>query len=941
MSEELLLPGEWSHLAPKIGVNTIQVSDFELRLFDSYQIDHAGVPSIFALAFGFDKALRRNPPDESARRTFMLLAQGLFLGIIEIRTHALNTKVKLAETVRKFEPDMKYFHTLLWQGRPVGALYHQCLLFPGAKFSAASAWRENAKGENPEPGYVVFENGGWSVDVTVKALEDAVGARLRLFGEDWVKALFRVWVNQVTTSAKIASGQRVLWHDLMVDIANNEWATEVVAPDDALTQFTKPVVEMALNGVDGVQVSIPLHVIQDYPFCEKVLGTTGGKYPDLPIKSHYLNLVDVSNSNCTPGAPDYQVQFKGWSGLVAWRASEKDTVLTDCASILLWPSFRAKGWRVNYIDIALSPSMDSGLKPSARLLDGSFKTIDTLENFSGGRISKVVDYVEIVLSTSDGKEIAAGVFRDNRSEQNRGGNATSISLDFGTTNTTIGTWDDRTGKYTTLGLSGAPHDLLGTGCWWDSKEPAIASRRDSSFFLPVAYDESGDNPILALPSELVFINADSKLVGDKLLDQPIAQYTIPHPNFQRERAYKMVVGNFKWTAPPNYNRWALVRAYLKLLLHMVLAQLRSKEAANKVEIVPTYPLAFGAGEYREFYRLLKGHNDDPGLLSEVSDETGVALDLAIVNRTRLDRVPVAESFAARESIAWSPSPGSAELVVDIGGGSTDIAGRLADVDYSESIPYGGNGYLRYLATNFADVLPIKGAKNNDVTDNMIALQTIVRRNGIDGVLESFPQNSREAAQEAIDRFFTGIFVYVYRLLKAKSVEGLNFYPLGNGWRLVESYLPPHNDIKSYIEKMLERWGVQANVVLPDSNDYKGAVCKGARRVVDSGTYVHPENIEVKTIVGGNVKVGDKLLSWDSPVPTGELGTSPLNFDCVDFVREFVSISNLAASETDIQIMAGKLAAACTSATRPIVGNSVGLNRSVMAVFLGQVFADRI
>jgi hypothetical protein len=446
-----------------------------------------------------------------------------------------------------------------------------------------------------------------------------------------------------------------------------------------------------------------------------------------------------------------------------------------------------------------------------------------------------------------------------------------------------------------------------------------------------------------LPSELVFIDRESKRIGGKLLDKPIANYTIPHPNFNREQAYGMMVSNFKWPPPPDgYERWKLILAYLRMVLHMVLAQLRQTHLATQVEIVPTYPLAFGRGDFDKYHLLFKGDSGSPGLLAELQKETGVIMQLAIVNQRNGTQLPVAESFAARASIAWQPSPGTTELVVDIGGGTTDIAMWSNGKEYIESIPYGGNVYINCLARTFPEIAQVDGQPIKGHSERIIAVQTMIRRKGIGGVLEALTQQTKlVTAQNAMDRFFIGIFIYIHQLLRSSNVRSFNIYPLGNGWRLIDSYIPPNNNIAYYIEQIVHPWGMTANAILPQDHDLKGAVCKGARRIADQATYEHPENVDVQTIVGGTIHIQDRKLMWDTPVPTDGLGTPPLLFDCNTFVDEFLEHSGSKLSNEKRSEMVGQLNDACQGALRAVPGGQAGLNRSIMAVFLEHVYANRI
>ena len=165
------------------------------------------------------------------------------------------------------------------------------------------------------------------------------------------------------------------------------------------------------------------------------------------------------------------------------------------------------------------------------------------------------------------------------------------------------------------------------------------------------------------------------------------------------------------------------------------------------------------------------------------------------------------------------------MVVDIGGGTTDIAMQVTDGEYVESVAFGGDVYLNYLAENFTNIRR-EGLddKKLDTNERMIIMQRLLRNvGGIRLILDTFSPTQKKEAQAAINRFFVGIFVYLERLLARHDIRKVDFFPVGNGWRLIEGYSPPHDSIPEYVRDLFKRWDVTANVILPRDNDFKGAV----------------------------------------------------------------------------------------------------------------------
>ena len=659
------------------------------------------------------------------------------------------------------------------------------------------------------------------------------------------------------------------------------------------------------------------------------------------IENHFLQ-ISIEQDGKKRTQPEYKVLFNGWSAPVDWQPLPENNIDNEQGSIMLWPAFKAPGWHVNYVEVLFSQVLHDQHHPNVRLLNENFELLSNVSDKSGVRTDSAVEYVEV---TFQGGDQTAGIFKDDRTLLENDNNLCTISLDFGTTNTSVGIRADSGDSYSTFKFEGHAHDLLTTNYWSESKDPVAIDRRANSYFLPIASGEA----FASLPSELVFIDRDAKMRGRSNLHRPVVQYTIPHPNFNREAAYEMMVTNFKWpVVDPDYinQRWPLVKAYLRIVLHMVLAKLRDKNLAAQVNIVPTYPLAFGKTGFDEYWELL-GRDSVLGLLNEISDETGVALNLAVVNAKQGEAsLPVAESYAARASIAWRPVKGTAELVIDIGGGTTDIAVWGNNEEFVESVSYGGNIYLKYLAETFPGMLP----DTKEPNERVIALQTMIRRQkeGFSGVLQElhFTQANMVVAQNAIDRFFTGLFVYIKKLLEAAKIKNLHVYPLGNGWRFIDSYFSPNNDIQTYIKNKLKGWEIEADVRMPSDDDLKGAVSIGARSIADTLNYVDPVAAGVNAIVGGNLIVGkngkvqENLLSWKAAPPKVGAGHPPLVFDYTDFIDDFFQFAGIEVSNAVRVEMAGQLGGVCQNEVYNVNGGEE-LQKSITAVFLEKIYPEHI
>jgi len=916
---ELLLPGNWNHIRPKIGINDIDPNNFAGRLYDHKEIIHAGVPSIFARAFAFTKALQVAPPDEQAMAYFSSLVQGIFLGIIKIAPYNLTNPTRLTTVMQEFEPDMATFYVLKWQNQAIGGIYPDCFVFPGAKFQAASKWRDEHRGESPESDYVNVRGDKFTVDITFQSLTEEINKRLACYAPDLVKALFFQWITEI--AQPLANNQNIMWLDRLHKIANNTWNTSLTAPQGSLNNFTALGTTITLNNGDDNPVSISLRHINKNIFCEQLIEFTGGTVPNLPISAKYLSLIDIYKTQLDfeEGKPVYTIQLNNWQQSFKWQPLPENIIEAGEASILIWPDFKATGWNVNYVHFLTEPAF-AGENPGLNLLDKNFNPLKTLTERESGMTVQPVEYIEI---RQEGTVV--GIFKDNRSVISGGAITTTMSLDFGTSNTSLGVFDNNTQQYVVLQFEDLTHDLL-TGYWWKEDNAPL---RAGSWFIPTA---SFEGSLSSLPSEILFRTKNDKVQGN--ISEPIKIYTVPFPYFKRASAPAMMVNNFKWSAPEGFNRDQLIKVYLKMVLYLALAQIRKEHLCKQVNIVPTYPLAFGLDRYDNYKSLYAA------LFADIKNETGITLNLAMVNPYLGLQELVAESYAVKVFSAGAQQANTAILVVDIGGGTTDIAMEVDGEQITESISYGGNVYLNYLANTFPDSPHDDNSRLfQDVGERIIALQKIMRDEGIRGVFAQYPGAQQMAAQAAMDRFFIGLFVYLYRLLEAYQIKNVDFHPVGNGWRLIEGYTPPHNAIPAYVKNVFTRWNCQMNVILPPNSDYKGAVCKGAIKVAKDGDYIHPVDITVKTIVGGSVIISGKELNWDEKVPTAGLGPPPLSFDTTQFVNEFVTFSCLPISQEQMNTAIRHLNTECRHAIYTLPAMQVGLNKSIMSVFLEKVYPE--
>ena len=913
---KLLLPGDWSHIAPGTGLNSINPNDFEGRLYRIANIDSAGVPSVFAHPYGFSKALGTSPPNAHAMKQFSILVRAIFLGIVDLKPYKLSIGNKLARDLQSFESRLGMMFILRWMNKTIGGVYHECFSFPGARFVKASEYESKYQpsGAHPDEDYK---------GITLQNLEKEVNDCTGIYGPDLVKALFKRWIEKIIQGLNRPVDQQgwPIWLQRLLDVSNNEWRTDLEAPEGSLNNFTEMTHEVQLRHMKTINL-VSVRKITKHIFCKKIVEFETGEKPDIPIKAQYLPLLDIAETKFT--GDSYSVKLNGWPHAFEWnplKFIKGHQTQSLRASILYWPNFKAANWMVNYLFFVPS-TVFSAYRPKLKLLSESYEALGELTGTDGCKTDRPVEFIEVILDAEP-----CGVFKDNRKMVGNGQTAVTLSIDFGTTHTSLGTKDANTGQYQLFNFEDMTHDRLGMRYFKDSSDDEIQNVRKSCFWFPCGSFSGG---LTVLPSELVFKAPTLLPQGDEVLKDPIKNFMIPHPLIDRDLLHQITIDNFKWKDREPFTQEELIRTYLKIVLHMALGVLRRRDLCLNVALVPTYPLAFGREMHDSYKELLLGGNGN-GLLSEVEKETGVKLSLAIVNSGRGLQELVTESHAAKEFCAGAE--GRAEMVVDIGGGTTDIALWTNGNTLVDSIKYGANKYLDYLASKF-QTYP---AHIDDINERIIALQKIIRQNGIREVLKIYPAAHKSTAQQAIDRFFQGLFEYIRRMLTAADTKQVHIYPVGNGWRLIEGYVPPNNNIRDYIENWFGQSCISLNIITPADSDYKGLVAKGARRIADAQQYEHPDlNTPARTILGGVIDVNGETKHSNESVPTGPLGASPLRFNTTEFVQ---SLPFKPTKTVSIDVISGQFAKFCQDAIYPCPGGNYGLKKSIFAIFLETIYSN--
>ncbi|MGR3303709.1 MAG: hypothetical protein ACUZ8I_14585 [Candidatus Scalindua sp.] len=672
-------------------------------------------------------------------------------------------------------------------------------------------------------------------------------------------------------------------------------------------------------------------VTREELFCEKIAKFTDAPYPDMPIKSKYIDYIkDVKIVGSSPTA-SYEIKLKGMKTqeTITWNIVEDENnkgnnviAIDQKPSILIWPKFEAENWKVNYI--LFLNEKDPPKKAQGQYLIRFICHDKEYENEEGKLVFGTKTNTPVKNVEINFGDKPMGVYRVNR-ELKEGNSNADLCLDFGTSNTIFAYKRTGAPESVELFLSDQTLDLLGY-----DQENNSTTWKDSYWFPTYKnFDSHADNKnavgiskqLTSSTTELSF--RDEKYIYDpKALKKPITNYSLPHPypDIGNPSFFRYIYSNFKWeyvsgeksqsqNQVQDYNM-ECTKVYIKTMLHMALAALKHK-GFNNVFFTATYPLAFGGEKYPRYVTILKN------LVIEMHEDTGMEISMMETKNNKVELIP--ESHAA--IAPWTPR--GYQLVVDIGGGTTDIALKqtiIDDIDGGttgieqkqpeeqdksplkafDSIKYGGNIILKLLAgisdKGLLDILGIKEdslIQSNFTKDiisdkekeNINIISKKVRES--DGINIT---NDECPILQMIELFYEGLFQYLNILLKSKNIdEDLTFYPVGNAWNfIIQGWFPPQDEadkkgdfsgkdpwiikkIKEYFKNNTfnkkKFFSKSLHLVQENCLKEKKIVSTGALKLMSLGTFKPPEiDFPVSTIVGCKVQIENIEIPEYQSVP---------------------------------------------------------------------------
>jgi hypothetical protein len=696
------------------------------------------------------------------------------------------------------------------------------------------------------------------------------------------------------------------------------------------------------------------------------------RMPDLPIRGEYFGLVKLAEMDHNPGidrlTKEYiaNLRVEGWEETITIRYPE-NVIEYEEALLLSWPNFKLKDWNIYYYLLESIPTLNkAGLSLRALAENAQPKLL----NANRGQITQNVDAFEIVFS-KDGKiDKQAGIYSLSKYSIRRGETPLTIALDFGTSSSSVyyklGDGPEEILRYedfteTIIENSKLSDNVLRYSDWLPTYRindvktawQFYRDQLDSFDNMPSDPQEIIDRLNYSIPSELIAATP----ISAESLEYPLTGYRICHPYAARpdgEVIYEAKTMDVKGDDKARYSYEQVVSRYIETVLVIALASIARKEERTGYLIVrASFPRTFDSDKIRLYLICLNK------ILKKVESYTGF-----VTNSTYY----IDESKAAAYSM---PVKGGLALVMDMGGGTTDICIFERKEDkleplFIESLLYGGNAYLRLLADK-GSLFP----KPSEKFDNrLLWLLREIRLRGFDTVVRTQYRgntHSRDLALDLLLQFYSPIAYFVSLMFDALSIyrnekkdykkEEITYYLAGNGWTLADAMSPiDSNYTKGYkeiIRYLLEKYGFNRLVAASEPIfDDKDSKWPGPKASIGFGTIMAKEKdlyqtIDeaasdqngIRSIVGFDIHIDDGSnnltpIAWHEKIPTILNSTyhKPVLSD-LSFPKDWNFIEYVKGKQ--VSALEQRCAKDVIAAERPI------FSRSVMTRFIENMYLKQL
>lgn len=620
--------------------------------------------------------------------------------------------------------------------------------------------------------------------------------------------------------------------------------------------------------------------------------------PHLPVRGEYYGMVQLA-----PGrrphrdrmSGDYLValEVEGWDEIIQLRYQPRE-IEEEEALLLTWPNFNLPGWNLYYLLIETTPQMlAAGMK--VRTLDP--RSAPRLLDTTRARLEDAFQALEVVFARDGKIEGQAGIFESHRYEVARGESPLTVSLDFGTSSSSLwyklGDGEATVLRFRDFTETMIPNHVLSERAlelshWLptyrlnDSKtaEAFYRAQLDSDASVELDAEEIVAKVDYFIPSELIA----KPPISEGVLDHPLSGFRICHTYSSRpegEVIYELKTLDVRGHPEGRYTYHQAVTRYLEFFLGLALATVvRTEERAGHLKVRASFPRAFSSEKVQAFLQCLNV------ALKRIQDLTGFT-----TNQIRY----IDEARAAALSLQV---PHGYSLVMDMGGGTTDIGifewedGELKS-HYVDSLLYGANAFLRLLASeDEADLFPKPTEPRHS---RLTWLLREIRLRGFDTVVRTQYRGNSHSKDVMLDlllRFYTPIAYFVARLFEALSRHNGNqgdprhaevtYYLVGNGWTLGDaipaqdsSYAKGHQEVLRYL---LERQGfTRLTPAQAPSFDGTAGGWPGPKAAVGYGAIVAPEKLLYRSLeeINSDVNGTRSIAGFDINFTDGRNGQLPM------------------------------------------------------------------
>jgi hypothetical protein len=541
---------------------------------------------------------------------------------------------------------------------------------------------------------------------------------------------------------------------------------------------------------------------------------------DYPIRGKYLHLLE----KCTHIGNIYELKLKGIQKPIKLNIGTEVQIVDKTNEILpnlfIFPNFRITNWNTYYVYFTNKDPQKYQIRFFSKGGNGIYEGKDL--SIGATQVKKYPDYFELL---ENGKGCGIYKFDINQIPEliNLRRDSVDIAIDFGTSNTCLAHLHNDHSELIELKSNKANQYRVFDSSAFDASH--------TSFF---------NDQNLFIPSELLIKgNTNDWAKGPEIASIPGVN---ANPNFDE------VSENLKWSDDINQ-----IRAYLYNLFYQYISNLIFEKNIDliRLDIHYSYPLAFDQVRKKNYSQAI---ND---VLSQLNTQTGINFQHQISAYAESAVSPMAAGDA-----------GADHLIIDIGGGTTDIAYyQNTDVVMSESIKFGGNDILEAMIEGKAIT-----------TRTLYEIKQLIRNDNWPKV-QSKNVDDMNTANRICAEFRSVILEYVRKMRKAiygndkpgvnnQMNQTLKVHRSGNGWYFLADIT---NDLQNYFEET-EVIDVNSKWYADQGTDAKTALVS-QMLVIGRAGIVNVQNLErISSFSGINLTINDtrgmivNKISWKDRIP---------------------------------------------------------------------------